>query len=124
MTNAGMLLGGRTVNAILTLAYMAMAAHALTVAEVGALVLIQAFAQFFGDVVKFQSWQTIIHYGSRPLAEGRKAEVQQVLRFTLALDAVSTVLGVALGAIGAVLFAGVLGWTADDAPAAALYMVT
>jgi O-antigen/teichoic acid export membrane protein len=124
MANTGKLLGGKAVNAILGLAYVALAARGLGASELGVVILIHAFAQFFGDVVKFQSWQTIIHYGARPLAEGRKAEVQQVLRFTLALDAVSTVVGVALGAIGAVLFAGVLGWTADDAPAAALYMVT
>src|SRR5689334_14256447 len=70
VTNAGMLLGGRTVNAVLSLAYMAIAARALGVRELGVLVLIQAFAQFLGDVVKFQSWQTIIHYGTQPLDDG------------------------------------------------------
>jgi hypothetical protein len=70
VTNAGMLLGGRTVNAVLSLAYMAIAARALGVRELGVLVLIQAFAQFLGDVVKFQSWQTIIHYGAQPLERG------------------------------------------------------
>ena len=124
VTNAGMLLGGRTINALLTLVYMAIAARALSVAEVGVLVLIQAFSQFLGDVVKFQSWQTIIHYGTRPLAEGRVAEVQRVLRFTLVLDIASTVLGIAVGVAGALLFAGHLGWSDREAPAAALYMIT
>jgi O-antigen/teichoic acid export membrane protein len=124
MANAGMLLGGKTVNALLGLAYVALAARGLGARELGVLILIHAFAQFLGEVVKFQSWQTIIHYGTRPLAEGRKAELQQVLRFTLMLDAASTVLGVVLGMFGAVVFAGVLGWTAEDAPAASLYMIT
>src|SRR5690242_12609324 len=85
VTNAGMLLGGRTVNAVLSLAYMAIAARALGVRELGVLVLIQAFAQFLGDVVKFQSWQTIIHYGAQPLAKGETKPFQRVLRFTLTL---------------------------------------
>ncbi|WP_293897776.1 lipopolysaccharide biosynthesis protein [Phenylobacterium sp.] len=122
--NAGLLLGGRTVNAVLGLAYMAIAARALGAAELGALVLIQAFAQFLGEVVKFQSWQTILHYGARPLAEGRKADFQQVLRFTLILDLASTAIGIAVGIAGSLLFAGRLGWTTHQAPAAALFMFT
>ena len=122
VTNAGMLLGGRTVNAVLSLAYMAIAARALGVRELGVLVLIQAFAQFLGEVVKFQSWQTILHYGTRPLGEGRVVEFQRVLRFTLILDLASTALGVAVGVAGAILLSDRLGWSADQAPAAALYM--
>ena len=122
VANAGMLLGGRTVNAVLSLVYMAIAARALGVRELGVLVLIQAFAQFLGEVVKFQSWQTILNYGSRPLAEGAVTEFQRVLRFTLILDLASTVLGIAVGVAGAILLADRLGWSADQAPAAALYM--
>ena len=124
VTNAGMLLGGRTINAVLSLAYMAMAARALGVRELGVLVLIQAFAQFLGDVVKLQSWQTIIHYGARPLGEGQVTAFQRVLRFTLVLDAASTVLGIAVGVAGCFLFAGRLGWTQAEAPSAAVFMLT
>ena len=74
VANAGLLLGGRTVNAVLGLAFMAIAGRALGAAELGVFVLIQAFGQFLGEVVKFQSWQTILHFGARPLAEG---EVRQ-----------------------------------------------
>jgi O-antigen/teichoic acid export membrane protein len=90
----------------------------------GVLVLIQAFAQFLGEVVKFQSWQTLIHFGARPLAEKRTADFQQVLRFTVVLDLASTILGVAIGVAGALAFAGVLGWSAAEAPTAAWFMVT
>lgn len=124
VTNAGMLLGGRTVNAVLSLAYMAIAARALGVTELGVLVLIQAFAMFLGEVVKFQSWQTILHYGTGPVAENRVADFQRVLRFTLILDLASTVLGIAVGVAGSIVLADRLGWTAREAPAAALFMFT
>jgi O-antigen/teichoic acid export membrane protein len=124
LANAGLLLGGRTVNAVLGVGYMALAARALGARELGVMVLIQAFAQFLGEVVKFQSWQTLIHFGARPLAEGRTRDFQQVLRFTAVLDLASTVIGVAVGLAGAVLLAGRLGWTTADAPAAALYTLT
>jgi len=112
------------VNAVLSLAYMAIAARALGVRELGVLVLVQAFAQFLGDVVKFQSWQTIIHYGAKPLADGDTTGFQRVLRLTLILDAASTVLGIAVGMVGSFLFAGHLGWTPEEAPGAAVFMLT
>lgn len=124
VANAGLLLGGRTVNAVLGLVAVAIAARALGAAELGVLVLIQAFAQFLGEVAKFQSWQTILHFGARPLAEARVPDFQRVLRFSLVLDVVSTLFGVAVGIVGAYVFAGPLGWGADDAGAAALYMVS
>lgn len=124
VTNAGTLLGGRTLNAVFSLAYVAIAARALGVKDLGVLVLIHAFAQFLGEVVKFQSWQTILRYGTQPLLEGRITDFQRVLRFTVVLDLASTALGIAIGIAGAVLLADRLGWTADQAPAAALYVVT
>lgn len=124
VTNASLLLGGRSVNAVLSLAAIAIAARALGAPQLGVLVLIQAFAQFLGEVVKFQSWQTILHYGAKPLAEGRTADFQRVLRFSLALDLASTLLGVVVGVVGALAFSGVLGWGAREAPAAALYMLS
>jgi len=124
VANAGLLLGGRTVNAVLGLAFMGIAGRALGAAELGVFVLIQAFAQFLGEVVKFQSWQTILHFGARPLAEGDIRQFQRVLRFTLLLDLGSTILGIAVGIVGAFLFASALGWGPNEAPAAALYTVS
>ncbi|HEY8617941.1 lipopolysaccharide biosynthesis protein [Phenylobacterium sp.] len=124
VTNAGKLLGGRSLNAVLSLAYLAVAARGLGVAEFGVLVLIHAFAQFLGEVVKFQSWQTLIHYGAGPLQAGETGRFQQVLRFTVALDAGSTLVGLGLGVAGAILLAGRLGWDAEHAPLAAGYVLS
>lgn len=124
VANAGVLLGGRSVNAVLGLAYLAVAGRSLGATQMGVLVLITAFAQFLGDVVKFQSWQTVIHYGARPLAEHDRTAFQRMLRFTIVLDVASTVLGVAIGVAGAFVFADELGWDGAMAPVAALYMLS
>ncbi|MGA0604740.1 lipopolysaccharide biosynthesis protein [Phenylobacterium sp. VNQ135] len=124
VANAGVLLGGRTVNAVLGLAYLAIAGRSLGASQMGVLVLITAFAQFLGDVVKFQSWQTVIHYGARPLADGDRPAFQRMLRFTLFLDVVSTLLGLGIGIVGSFAFAGRLGWSQEMAPVAALYMLS
>ncbi|WP_269714307.1 lipopolysaccharide biosynthesis protein [Caulobacter sp. NIBR2454] len=124
LANAGVLLGGRVVNAVISLAYMAVAARALGATGLGVLVLINAFAQLVGDGVKFQSWQTVLNYGAAPFAEDRKPDFQRVVRFTLFLDLVSGLVGVLVGIIGAILFDEELGWSVALAPAAAVYALS
>ena len=124
LANAGMLLGGRTLNAVISLGYMALAARSLGVANFGVLVLINTFAQFIGDVARFQSWQTVLQFGPAPLAEGRRADFQRVIRFGLVLDVVSAVGGVAIGVIGVLLFGSMLGMPQGMAGPAALYAIT
>jgi O-antigen/teichoic acid export membrane protein len=124
LTNAGVLLGGRAANAVISLGYLAVAARVLGVREVGVLILINAFAQLVGEVVKFNSWQTVLHYGAGPLANGERGKLQQVVRFTLFLDVASSLVGVAVAVAAAMLFGDRLGWTPADSPKAALYCLT
>ena len=124
LANAGMLLGGRTLNAVISLGYMALAARSLGVANFGVLVLINTFAQFIGDVARFQSWQTVLQFGPAPLAEGRRADFQRVIRFGLVLDVISAVAGVAIGVVGVLLFGSLLGMPQGMAGPAALYAIT
>jgi len=122
--NAGMLLGGRSVNAVVSLGYMAVAARALGVAEFGVLVLINTFAQFVGDVVRFQSWQAVLQFGAAPLAEDRRDDFQRVVRFGVVLDLISAVVGVAVGVVGALVFGPALGLPEHMRGEAALYALT
>lgn len=124
LANAGMLLGGRTVNALISLGYIALAARGLGVAQFGVLVLINSFAQFIGDVVRFQSWQTIIQFGTAPFSEARRADFQRVLRFGLVLDLISAGAGLLIGVAGAYLVGPHLGMPRDMAGAAALYALS
>lgn len=124
VANAGALLGGRVVNALLGLAYIAITARALGAVTMGVLVLITAYAQFLGEVVKFQSWQMVLNYGAAPLIEDDRPKFQQVVRFALLLDLLGSVAGVALGVAGAYLFSPALGWPDDMAGPAALYALS
>ena len=124
LANAGTLLGGRTVNAIVSLAYIALTARGLGAVQMGVLVLINAYAQFLGDVTKFQSWQTVLQYGAGPLLSGDRTRFQQVLRFTLLLDLIGAGVGVVLGVSGALLLGSTFGWPSALGPAAALYALS
>jgi O-antigen/teichoic acid export membrane protein len=122
--NAAVLLGGKSLNAPLSLAYMAVAARALGVHDLGLVVLINAFAQSVGFLVRFDSWQAVIHYGAGPLAEGRRADFHRILRFSTRLDVIAGAAGVAVGVLGA-LFAGrLLGWSDEARLPAVLYVTS
>ncbi len=122
--NAGQLLSGRVVNAIVGLAYIALTARSLGKELMGVVVLINAFAQFLGEVAHFQSWQTLITYGTAPAMDGDKPRFQQVLRLSLLLDLISGVLGTALGVAGAFLFWRQMQWPADMTGYGALYALS
>lgn len=121
LTNASVLLAGKSVTAILSLGYMALAARALGIEQFGILILIHAYAQTVGDICKFQSWQAIIHYGTAPLRERRIADFRRLLRFSLLLDLLSAVAGALIGVAGAAFLGPWLGWSAEAMPAAVLY---
>ena len=124
LANAGQLLSGRAVNAVVGLAYIALTARSLGKETMGVLVIINAFAQFLGDVAHFESWQTVIAYGTKPLADKDLPRFQQVLRLSLLLDLISSVVGVALGVLGAWLFWEALRWPPGMSGYGALYALS
>lgn len=124
MNNAGILLGGRAVNAALGLAAIALTARTLGVATFGVLVLIHAYVQTVGEIAKFQSWQALLNYGTAPFAQKKIGDFQRVLRFSLLLDGVSGVVGIVVALAGIFLIGGGLGWPASEQTSVALYAVS
>lgn len=122
--NAGILLGGKTVNAIAGLAGLAIAARALGVEQFGVLVLIHTFTQAIGEIAKFQSWQAVLRYGTPALAEGRKGDFQRLLRFTMLLDGLSAVAGMFLSVAVAWVAGPHFDWPAELMPAALIYVTS
>lgn len=121
MRNAAILIGGRATNAMLGLAGYAIASRSLGLAGFGLLIVINAFAEAVGDVVKFQSWQTVLNYGAKPLGEGGSHDFQRVLRFSFLLDLISAVTGIAVGCAGVWVVGPWLSLPQELRPAAMLY---
>ena len=123
MANAALLIGGRSLNAPLSLAYLALSARALGVHDMGVVVLINAFALTVGQLVRFESWQAVLHYGARPLAEGRHNDFHRILRFSLVLDLLGAAAALTIGFLGVALASNLLGWP-DEARGAGLAYLT
>ena len=110
MANAALLIGGRSLNAPLSLAYLAISARTLGVHDMGVVVLINAFALTVGQLVRFESWQAVLHYGAKPLAEGRQNDFYRILRFSLVLDLLGSAAALTIGFLGVALASNLLGW--------------
>lgn len=110
LRNAAWLLGGKGVGGLFSLVYLALLARTLGVATFGVFAMITAYAQAIASIVSFQSWQTVIRYGARHLADERPDRMGPVLGFTTLLDFGAAAVA-ALGAgVGAFLIGPSLGW--------------
>lgn len=122
--NLGLLIGGKSVSAVLGLLYLAVAVRALGIEAFGQLVLVHTVVQATQTIVKFQSWQPVLHYGTPALQERRFADFRRLILFTGLLDLGSSVAGAVLAAVALWLFGTKLGLSADIVPAAMVYSLS
>lgn len=92
MRNIGWLLGGRGVNAVLSLVYLALATRTLGIDAFGYFALIVALGQTVTGLANFQTWQFVVRWGSDPQGPG------EATGFAIALDMLSVLLGTILAA--------------------------
>lgn len=101
-SNMGWLLGGRGVNAVLSLVYLALATRALGTVGFGHFALIVALGQAITGLANFQTWQFIVRWGAN--GDGGSVDpdkAREATGFAIALDLVSAGLGIVLA--GAVI---------------------
>jgi O-antigen/teichoic acid export membrane protein len=95
--NAGYLASGKLAGALLGLIALACAGRGMTPALFGTLILIHSYANGVGAVVKFQTWQFIVRYGTPALERGDLRTLRDVTGFAVGLDLASGLLGLAGG---------------------------
>ena len=111
LANAGWLLAGKGVGAILSLVYLGLATRSLGIDGFGQFTLILSTGQAVAGFVSFQSWQIVIRYGVGLLAEGQGEALGRLERFTALLDIAAAVVGCAIAAVAIVLLAAHLDWS-------------
>lgn len=92
MQNIGWLLGGRGVNAVLSLVYLALATRTLGIESFGYFALIIALGQTVTGLANFQTWQFVVRWGADERGPG------EATGFAIALDLLSVALGTLLAA--------------------------
>lgn len=83
-----------------------------------------AYGQAIANLVQFQSWQMVIRFGARHLAEKRSDRLRALLQFGSWLDFASGLISAILGTLLVPLAAGWLGWPHDIAEMAQLFCLS
>src|SRR5881275_1250442 len=84
--------------ALAGVATLAFAGRGLGVILFGTLILITSYIKAVSGIAKFQSWQLIVRYGGQGVARGDPEHFQVATGFAFALDMVSGLGGLVVGA--------------------------
>src|SRR5438270_13441096 len=98
LKNTGYLGASRIVAALAGVATLAFAARGLGVILFGTLILINSYIKAVNGIAKFQSWQLIVRYGGHGVAHGDPEHFKVATGFALALDLISGIGGMLIGA--------------------------
>src|SRR6478672_7884452 len=88
----------KAVAAICGVATLAFAGRGLGVLMFGTLILITSYVKAVSGIAKFQSWQLIVRYGGHGVAHGDPEHFKVATGFAFALDTVSGIGGMLIGA--------------------------
>jgi O-antigen/teichoic acid export membrane protein len=119
--NAALLMSGRAANGLMSLATLSIMARGLGAEMFGIVILVQTYVLVITGLTTFQSWQALIRYGAISLKSTDPQDFQNLLKFTMVLDALGVVIGVTVGYVAAPLVGPYLQWTPDVIAAAQLY---
>jgi len=87
--NSAMILGSRAVFAPLHLATNALVVSYFGLAGLGAVLLLHAYTRLFSDIVRFQSWQTVLRFGVTAQELDNTDGLRRLLGFSFGLDFLS-----------------------------------
>ncbi|MEM1051828.1 MAG: oligosaccharide flippase family protein [Pseudomonadota bacterium] len=97
-TNIGWLLGGRGINAVFSLIYLALATRTLGLEMFGHFAAIVAIGLVVTGVANFQTWQFIVRWGANG-TNGDGTAASEATGFAIALDLLSVAMGLVLATL-------------------------
>src|SRR5690349_13157462 len=98
LKNSSYLGVSKAVAALCGVATLAFAGRGLGVLMFGVLILITSYIKAVSGIAKFQSWQLIVRYGGHGVAHGDPEHFKVATGFAFALDVVSGIAGLIIGA--------------------------
>lgn len=97
LRNAAYLGSGSVASALLGLLALSCAGKGMSPEMFGVLVVIQAYTKAVSDLIKFQTWQFVVQFGTPALESNNISRFRDVISFSFGLDILSSVVAVAGG---------------------------
>ena len=84
--NAGLLLSGKGIAGLMSLAYLVIVTRALGASGYGVLVLLHGYISLIGTVIAFSGWHGIVRYGAIARRAGNPGRMLRLIRFMSILE--------------------------------------
>ncbi len=91
--NTGLMMGSKILSVILGLGSILLAARSLSQGELGDIIFLHAYMLFFSEVTAFQSWQSLIRFGTDDVKNNNAPALARLMQFGVKIDAISAVFG-------------------------------
>lgn len=91
--NTGLMVGSKFLAVLLGIGSLSIATKSLDGWAFGTLVFLHAYMLFFSEIGTFQSWQSIIRFGSDDIKNNDSKKLGSLLNFTFKVDALAAVMG-------------------------------
>ena len=91
--NTGLMMGSKALAVILGLGSILIATKSLSASELGIILFLHAYMLFFSEVTAFQSWQSIIRFGTDDVKNNDAPRLSRLINFGFKIDAISALFG-------------------------------
>ena len=112
--NAGILFAGNLSGSVINFLALAIITRALGLEMFGVFALLTAYISLIDRLVSFQTWQALIHFGTKSLHDNNHENLSSLFAFGWGLDLFSSTLGFCLSFLGLVYLPHVFGLESVD----------
>ena len=95
--NFSKVITGKAVGALMSLAYLALAARGLGTADLGIIILIHSYMLMCTRIISFKSYDIIVKYGADFISSNNFHDFQELVKFTFLLDFFGAAVGIIIG---------------------------
>lgn len=121
--NASLIVGSRLVFGLLNLGTNTIILRVFGAADLGMVMLLIAYIRLFAEVVKFQSWQAVLRFGTIMLENGEHDRLRRLFGLTFGVDFVSMLLAIAVSILLIPNAATWFGWNDQVTAMAPWFMI-
>lgn len=121
LKNFGVVLRGRGIAGVLTLAATALMANALSATEFGLVILLHTYVLAVRGILNFRTYEAIVRFGVPLHENGAHEGLKRLFRTTTLIDLASGIAATLLGVSAASIAGGLLHWDAQMISLAGVY---
>lgn len=102
---------------------LALMAQMLGPALLGIIAMVEAYGRLIDQIIRLESWQAIIRYGSAAIEKGDRAAFVRLVQFGVALDAIGALTAGAITFLAVPFVGAWLGWNLETQNMARYYSI-